>query len=54
MATKEDHMTHEKAEKLAERLYWAIPFNREKLDHKRLFVQEITQFIQELQRELNS
>ena len=47
-------MTQEKAEKLAERLYWAIPFNREKRDLKRLFTQEVALFLQELQRELNA
>lgn len=47
-------MTYEKAEKLAERLYWAIPFNREKGNTKVLFVHEIALFLQEFHQELNA
>ena len=44
-------MTREVAERLSERLYWAIPFNRDKQDLKRLFTQEVATFLLEVQQE---
>lgn len=41
-------MTKKAADKLAEHLYWAIPFNREKQDLKRLFVTGVSAFLREL------